>query len=48
MPLSVVDREEIDAYRLHAVIVEEYVNGQFKLRTFKLLFGTKYQEYQSI
>ena len=29
------DRAKIDAHSLHAVIVEEYSNGQFKL-------GTKY------
>ena len=45
VPVPGVDRAKIDAYSLHAVIVEEYRNGQFKLSTFTLLFGTKYQEY---
>ena len=33
VPVPYLDRAMIDAYSLHAVIVEEYSNDQFKLGT---------------
>ena len=33
VPVPDLDRAKIDAFSLHAVIVEEYSNGQLKLRT---------------
>ena len=33
VPVPDLDRAKIDAFSLHAVIVEEFSNGQFKLRT---------------
>ena len=34
VPVPGVERAKIDACSLHAVIVEEYSNGQLKLSTF--------------
>ena len=50
VPVPDLDRTKIDAHSLHIVIVEEYINGQFKLGTRYILtlVWNKISNYQSI